>query len=211
MARVHAATSPAGAQPGAWSSREAYLLALFCLFLGLVAGYVFRGSSVSAQPAAAAQAPAPGGQAGEALHDPQAVKILAAPLLSVLELDPKNFDALTKLGNLYYDHHVYQEAVGYYRRALEIRPDEYNVRTDLGTAYWYSGFPREAIAEYELALKSRPGHAPTLMNTGIVRLEGLKDPAGAVAAWEELLRTNPEYPERPRVVQMIEQARRRSN
>ncbi len=193
---------------GNWTGREAHLLALIGLLLGVAVGYLVRGSSSPAVPPVEAAMPGAGSPGEKApLHSAEAVKPLAAPLLAVLQSDPKNADILVQLGNLYYDHHVYSEAIEYYRRALELRPKDANVRTDLGTAYWYSGFPDKAVAEYEEALAAQPAYSPTLLNLGIVRLEGFKDAAGAVAAWEELLRTNPEHPEKQRVLDLIARAK----
>jgi len=124
-----------------------------------------------------------------------------------LKADPKNFETLAQLGNLYYDPRIYPEAIEYYTRALEVRPADVNVRTDLGTAFWYSGFPEKAVAQYEKSLAVDAVHANTLFNLGIVRLDGLKDSAGAIAAWEKLLKTNPQYPEKQRVLDPIEKAR----
>ena len=201
-----AVTHPAGT----WTGREAYLLALVCLLSGLAVGYLFRGSSSPAGASVGAQTPATNAPAEQGpVHSPEAVKPLAAPLLAALELDPKNVATLVQLGNLYYDNHVYSGAIEYYRWALEERPNDFNVRTDLGTAYWYSGFPEKAVAQYEQALAARPAYSPTLLNLGIVRLEGLRDPAGAVAAWEELLKTNPEHPEKQRMLDLIARAKSR--
>jgi len=200
------------AAPGTatWTSREAYLLALVCLMVGILIGYLFHGSSapvatVGQAGAMPPQAAAP--SAGSPTHSAEALAPMAAPLLMAVKADPKNVEALVQLGNLYYDNHVYPQAIEYYARALEMKPDDANVRTDLGTAYWYSGFPDKAIVEYEKSLKVQPGHAHTLFNMGIVRMEGLKDPAGAIAAWEKLLAANPDYPEKDRVRALIAQAK----
>lgn len=194
-----------------WSSREAYLLALVCLFCGFAIGYFVRGSSPTAPTAtvAAAQQPAQGGQSANSpqVHSPEAANLVAAPLLAAIKADPKNVDALIQLGNIYYDHHIYPDAIQYYTRALELKPDDANVRTDLGTAYWYSGFADHAVAEYEKVLKIKPDYPPTLMNLGVVRMEGLKDYKGAVKSWERWLATNPQHPERQRVLNLIEQAK----
>ena len=195
-----------------WTSREAYLLAIVCLMCGFALGFLFRGSASPGPVAMGAAVPvgtqpeAPG-PAGAPLHSAEALDPIAAPLLSALKVDPKNFETLAQLGNLYYDHHVYPQAIEYYRRALDVRPGDLNVRTDLGTAYWYSGFADNAMAEYEKALAIQPGYAPTLLNMGIVRMEGLKDYQGAVAAWEKLLAANPQHPERERVLALIAQAK----
>lgn len=190
---------------GTWSSREAYLLALVCLLTGLVMGYLFHGSSAPVAPTVAAAQPAAPPQA--AMPSGQDLGPLAAPLLSALKVDPNNFDTLVHLGNLYYDHQVYPDAIEYYGRALAIRPDEVNVRTDLGTAFWYSGFPEKAVAEYDKALTVDPKHANTLFNMGVVKLEGLKDAAGALAALEKLMTSNPAPQQRTRAAEMMARAR----
>ncbi len=191
-----------------WTAREAYLLAAVCLLLGIGVGYIFRGSSAAVPAAVAAASPAPSTSGSQSpSHSPETVKLMAEPLLAALKVDPKNFKTLVDLGNMYYDNHVYKDAIDYYSRAVELKPDDYNVRTDLGTSYWYSGQPQKAVVEYERALKAKPGYGPTLMNLGVVRLEGLKDAKSAIAAWEELLKANPDYPDKARVLEMISRAK----
>lgn len=196
--------SPAPPQ-GSWSSREAYLLALVCLLAGLVMGYLFHGSSAPTAPTvAASQGPAPTQPAMPNAND---LAPLAAPLLAALKADPNNFDTLTQLGNLYYDHQVFPDAIEYYNRALAVRPKEVNVRTDLGTAFWYAGFPEKAIAEYEKSLAVDPMHVNTLFNMGVVRLEGMKDPAGAITSFEKLLTTNPSPAQRAKAMELLARAK----
>lgn len=192
---------------GLWTSREAYLLALVCLLSGLVMGYLFHGSSAPMQSTVAAAQPS--AQAPQAMPTAGDLNPLAAPLLSALKVDPNNFDVLVQLGNLYYDHQVFPEAIEYYTRALAIRPKEVNVRTDLGTAFWYSGFPEKAVAEYEKSLAVDPQHVNSLFNMGVVRLEGLKDARGAITAFEKLLALNPSPQQRARATEMLARARQR--
>ena len=194
-----------------WTSREAYLLALVCLTAGLLVGYVFRGSSpvpgaVPVTAGAPAGTRAPAGM--NTMPTAESLQPLVAPLLAALKADPKNFETLVQVGNLYYDHRIYPEAIEYYTRALELRPNDVNVRTDLGTAYWYSSFPEKAVAEYQKSLSVDPVHANTLFNLGVVRMEGLKDFPGAIATWEKLLKSHPQYPEKQRVLDLIEQAKK---
>ncbi len=191
---------------GTWTSREAYLLALASLLAGLVTGYIFHGAPAATAPAvAAAGAQLPGAQ--QAMPTAQELQPLAAPLLAALKVQPESYETLVQLGNLYYDHQVFPEAIGYYSRALAIRCNDPNVRTDLGTAFWYSGFPEKAVAEYEKSLAVDPRHVNTLFNLGVVRLEGLKDPAGALAAFEKLLAVNPAAPQRARAEELMARAR----
>ena len=201
--------SEGGRSEGNWTSREAVLLALVCLTLGLVVGYIFRGPSAAAPvaqaPGTAPAAGAPGGTAPAPTAE--SLRPLAAPLLAALKADPKNADTLVQLGNLYYDNKIYSQAIEYYTRALELRPKDVNVRTDLGTAYFYSGLNDKAVKEYEKSLAVDPNHANTLFNLGIARQQGMNDNRGAIAAWEKLLQNNPQYPQRQRVMEMIAQAR----
>jgi tetratricopeptide (TPR) repeat protein len=72
---------------------------------------------------------------------------------------------------------------------------------------WYSGDADGAIKQYEQSLKFQPTHAQTLFNMGIVKWQGKKDGKGAIQVWEELLATNPNYSERPKVKQLLDQVK----
>lgn len=208
-----APSNEASAPPSSWSNREAYLLALVCLMVGAALGYFFRGSaanmlSPTVQIRSMPSTPPTGMPSADGPPPTaEALSSIAAPMLAALKADPKNADVLIQLGNLYYDHRVYPEAITYYVRALEVRPKDVHVRTDLGTAYWYSGDAKTAVAQYEKSLAVDPQHSPTLMNMGIVKLNGLNDPRGAIAAWEKLLKDNPQFPEKQKVLDLIAQAR----
>jgi len=54
-----------------------------------------------------------------------------------------------------------------------------------------------------------PQKADTLFNLGIVKWQGKKDGPGAVAAWKKLLETNPAYPDKDAVLQLMAQAQQR--
>ncbi|HEY2905383.1 MAG TPA: tetratricopeptide repeat protein [Vicinamibacterales bacterium] len=127
----------------------------------------------------------------------------------VLARDPKNLDAAVKAGNLLYDAQRYVEAIGFYQQAFALNATDINVSTDLGTALWYVGRPDEALAQYDKSLALNPTHAQTLFNVGIVRADGKGDNAGAVAAWEQLLKANPDYPAAARVATMMAAARQK--
>lgn len=189
-----------------WTSTQAYGLAVLCLVLGVGLGYLFRGSApVSAQAAAATKQrenPQPQGA------DMQAATAKATePLLEALTRDPNDYDALVKLANVFYDGQQFQNAVPYYERALAIHPENPDVRTDMGTAYWYMGNADRAIEAMETSLKYRPGHPQTLFNLGWVRWQGKSNPKGAVEAWQQLLKVNPDYPQKEQVQQYIAKAK----
>ncbi|MBZ5541962.1 MAG: tetratricopeptide repeat protein [Acidobacteriia bacterium] len=194
---------------GQWTTRGVILLALFAFMAGLAIGSLTRDASAPVLATAASANLPPGAVApGESqpAASPEALQKMAAPLLAAVKADPKNRVALIQLGNFYYDHKQFQEAIENYRRVLEIDPKNMDVRTDLGTAYWYLGSAEKAIAEYDKALAIQPNYAPTMMNLGIIRQEGLKDIAGALSIWKKLLETNPNFSQRQRVLDLIVQA-----
>jgi tetratricopeptide (TPR) repeat protein len=191
-----------------WTSPQAYGLAVFCLLLGVTFGYLFRGSASPTVAATSAQT----SSAPQGMPTPAQQKAMldsaAAPLLEAVTKNPNDFESIVKLGNLYYDGQQFHDAVQYYEQALKLRPDTADVRTDLGTSYWYLGDADRAIAEFQKSLKLRPDHAGTWFNMGIVKWQGKGDPAGAVAAWQELLKRNPNYPEKARIEELIAKAKK---
>jgi len=200
--------SDSSSTPVTWTSVQAYVLAVFTLLLGVALGYLFRGSAsppVQVAPAAATQQEgvSPNRQAeAQAVLDQN-----VAPLLDAVNKNSSDYDSLVKLGNLYYDAQQFANAIQYYERALAIHPENPDVRTDMGTAYWYAGNADKALAEMETALKYRPDHPATLFNLGWVKWQGKADPKGAVEAWEKLLKTTPDYPQRQQVEQNIAKAK----
>lgn len=194
---------------------QAYLLPAFCLVLGVALGYLFRGSASPAaatvQAAASANGSMPQGQAPQAQLSPEQQKAMVdqavAPLLATLKTNPDDLNTIVQLANLYYDGQQYPEAVKYYQLAVKSQPTNADLLTDLGTSIWYMGDADGAIAEFQTALKYRPDHPGTLFNLGIVRWQGKLDPQGAVQAWEELLRLNPNYPQKQEVQEYIDRAK----
>lgn len=198
-----------------WTDVQAYTLAVICLLLGVVGGWLIRGSqSPASSPAAAASSPAPNGMGGAMDSQPSAEKLRqmadaqAAPLIEKLKADPKNPDLLVNVGNAYYDAQQFPVAIDYYGRALAIKPADASVRTDMATAYWYMGDTDRAIAEFNTSLTYEPNKANTLFNLGLVKWRGKMDLNGAVADWEKLLATNPNYEAKDKVEQLIAEAKK---
>jgi len=218
MSEIKDTPSPSTTEPGrpsreVWTGTQAYILAAFCLLLGVALGYLFRGSASGPAQAAVASTQQESGVQPQQPPDANMQAALAqatAPLLEAVNKDPKDYDSLVKLGNLYYDGQQFPSAIQYYERALAIHPDNPDVRTDMGTAYWYTGNADQAVAAMETSLKYRPGHPQTLFNLGWVRWQGKQDPKGAIEAWQQLLKANPDYPQRQQVEQYIAKAKEHS-
>jgi tetratricopeptide (TPR) repeat protein len=202
-----------------WTVKPAIILAAGCLAVGIGGGWSIRawqspaggGSAQAADVSMTARNPAnavpkaPSPAQLQAMADAQ-----AAPQLAKLKSDPNNADLLTSIGNVYYDAQQYPTAIDYYGRALKSRPSDAAVRTDMGTAFWYMGNADSAIAEFNKALAYAPTNPNTLFNLGLVKLQGKKDRAGAIADWEKLLAANPDYEGKDKVAQMMADAKTQS-
>jgi tetratricopeptide (TPR) repeat protein len=189
------------------SGPKLLVVGIICLAAGLIIGYLagagigfYTGKTIesAATPDATSfsQTQAP-------KMDPAEFQAREAGLKSTLSSNPKDLNALIQLGNLYYDDSKFQDAVDYYGKALEIDPQNVDVRTDRGSCYWSLGQADAAIGEFQKSLQVNPSHAQTLFNMGIVYLHGKNDLTEAKKAWEKLLATNPNYPDRARLQQML--------
>jgi cytochrome c-type biogenesis protein CcmH/NrfG len=195
---------------GQWTSTQAYVLAVICLVVGVAVGYLGRGAASTQPSAVQAQAGVPAGTAGAQNPSPEQMRQMAetdaAPLLAQLKSDPNNADLLYKVGNVYYDAQQFPEAVKYYQECLNINPRATDVRTDMATAYHFMGQADRALQEFDQVLKIDGKHANALFNTGMVKWQDKQDMTGAIAAWKRLLETNPGYPQRDKVQNLIAQA-----
>lgn len=123
----------------------------------------------------------------------------AKELLALEQLSresPQNAEYKTRIGNIYYDMGQYQKAIAAYEQSLALSPQNPSVETDLATSLHYAGDHDKALVVLEKVLKYSPNFAQALFNKGVVLQNGRKDLKGAIAAWEELLRVQPDLPQR---------------
>ena len=201
-----------------WTSVQAYVLAVICLLVGIAGGWFIRGSQSPATAATetpSASAPAMGdANAGAQPPTPAQMQKMAdttaGPLIEKLKADPNNVGLLENIGNVYYDAQQFPTAIDYYQRALKVEPANTGVRTDMATAIWYTGNADAAIAEFQKSLSYEPNKANTLFNLGIVEWQGKMDIDKAVATWQKLLDTNPNYEGKDKVLELIAQAKKHS-
>ncbi|MGA2966299.1 MAG: tetratricopeptide repeat protein [Terriglobales bacterium] len=198
MANEPTAQSSAGS---AWQATQVYAMAAICLVVGLAVGYFFRGSQSQAPPAANSQASnaqpsADAGGMGGRMPSLEEMKRMAdtkaAPLVEKLKTDPKNIDLLIQTGNLYKAAHQFKEAAGYYDKALQVDPKNVAIRTEMASCLFYNGDVDGAIGQLQQSLHYDPKDANSLFNLGIIKWQGKQDGKGAVAAWQELLKSNPQ-------------------
>jgi cytochrome c-type biogenesis protein CcmH/NrfG len=200
--------STAGA---AWQAKQVYAMAVICLVVGLAIGYLFRGSQSPApplQPAANAQPAASAGGMGGRMPSLEEMKQIAdkkaAPLLEKLKGDPNNSDLLFQVGNIYRATHRFKDAAGYYDKALQVDPKNVAIRTEMASTLYYNGDVDGAISQLQQALRYDPKDANSLFNLGMIKWQGKQDSKGAVAAWQQLLKSNPQLSaERKATVQKL--------
>lgn len=201
-------SSAASAAQG-WTPGQVGFLAAVCLILGLVGGYFLPVGKAanSAHPPAVASAP----NAPHPMPTMEQMKALAdakaAPLLEKLKTTPNDAGLLAQAGAIYNSMHQFKEAAQYYDKSLKVDPKNVPIRTELASSLYYSGDVDGALAQLDQALKYDPKDTNSLFNIGVIRWKGKKDAAGAIAAWEELLKVHPDLDRRPIVEKMIAEAR----
>jgi cytochrome c-type biogenesis protein CcmH/NrfG len=183
-------TKPKNAPSGQYVSKQTFwLVSLLALAVGFFGGVIFtlyRSQSTVIPGQTAAIGPQTSAGA------PQAdLSGMIAGLEVETQKNPQNVQAWIQLGDSYFDANQYEKSIRAYRRALELDPKNANVWTDMGVMYRRNGQPQEAIKAFDQAAKVDPKHEVSRLNKGVVLLHDLKDPQGALQAWEELLAINP--------------------
>jgi cytochrome c-type biogenesis protein CcmH/NrfG len=205
-------------QDESWRPGVVYGMATVCLMLGLSAGYVLRGSG---SPAVVASTTNPSTVAPQFVAGTATMPSLepmkqmadkkAEPLLEQLKQDPKNKNLLLRVAYFYKSAHQFKEAAGYFDQTLQLDPNNVAVRTEKASCLYYIGDVDGALAELQQSLRISPKDANSLFNLGMIRLKGKQDRAGAIAAWQELLKTNPGLDKKPIVERMIADARQQKS
>jgi len=195
-----------------WTNSQAYALSVICLLVGLAGGWLIRGSQAASAPVERVSAAQPENTSMQ--PTPEQMRNMAdkqaAPLVAQLKSDPTNVKLLAQIGNIYYDTQLYPVAIDYYQRVLQVTPKDASVRTDMATAFWYTGNADTAIAEFHRALNDEPNKPNALFNLGVVQWQGKMDVRGALATWQRLLDTNPNYEGKAKVVELMEQVKKHS-
>ena len=203
--------------PSGLRAGRVYAFAAAALLIGLGIGYFGIGArKAPAPPASRASAPAgkptiPGGHPKPTMEQMKAMAdAKVAPLLEKLKTDPKNTALLNQIAGTYLATHQFKEAAGYFRKSLELNPNDNSVRTALASDLYYSGDTDNALDELDKVLKKDPNDIDALFNLGMIRFKGKNDAAGAIAAWQQLLKTHPDLDRKPTVEQLIAKAKEKS-
>ncbi|MBW2467518.1 MAG: tetratricopeptide repeat protein [Deltaproteobacteria bacterium] len=168
------------------------IVALVALVVGFLGGVFYSafqsGPSGGVQTTSGPAGPPPQ-QSQADLSSEQARRILA--LEQEVAVNPSNVDAWIQLGHVYFDSGNPPKAIRAYEKSLELSPNNPNVLTDLGVMYRRNGQPEKALEVFDKAMAIAPNHEQSRFNKGIVLRYDMNDREGAVKAWEELLKVNP--------------------
>ena len=193
-----------------------YPLAAAALVVGLALGYFGIGAKMAPNASGAAsplaKATMPGGHPKPTMEQMKAMAdVKAAPLLEKLKTTPKDAKLLAQVAALYASTHQFKDAATYYNKSLQVDPKNVTTRTELASSLYYSGDADGAISELQQALKYSPNDVNALFNLGMIKYRGKDDAAGAIAAWQQLLKAHPDLDRKAAVEQLIAEAREKAS
>lgn len=183
--------------------KQVYIMAAACLMLGLLIGYLSRGIETYSPPPVSSvrtpASPAVSGVSGARIPTLDDMKRMAdkhaQPLLDQLKDKPNDSALLSEVAAIYHGNHQFKEAAAYYGKAVQANPKDVPLRTKMASSLYRNGDADGALDQLNQALRYQPGDANALFNLGIIRLQGKGDAQGALAAWQRLLKTNPQLSE----------------
>ncbi len=203
-----------------WQPRHVYLLSAICLLLGATLGYLLRGSASPAAslPSPGETQPAKTGMPGHGqMPTLEQMKHMAdkqaEPLLAKLRSAPNDSNFLFQIGNVYRSAHQFKDAADYYGKSLQFDPENVAIRTELASCLYYSGDVDGALAQLRRALQTNPKDSNSLFNLGLIEWTGKKDAAAALAAWNQLLKSNPDLAadKKSQVKQLMTEVKQQAN
>ena len=102
--------------------------------------------------------------------------------LGIIKNSPKDIQALTGLGNTYFnmgqlsqDKVSYQKAIEYYKKVLAIDANQNSTRTDMALAYSYLGTTDLAIRELNTVISKDDNFYQAYFNLGVILLQEEND------------------------------------
>lgn len=189
-------TKNSAASGNAVSRQTMYMAVLISLTIGFVCGAAYTSFKLAdgAHDGHDHTGPAPvaGGNAARPAGGGPDVDARIAELEDFLNRNPDNEKAWAELGLLFFDTNRFEDAIDAYQKSLAIDPDNPAVLTDMGVMYRRSGEPEKAVQAFDQAVSVSPGFETALFNKGVVLMADLNDLPGAMAAWEALVKVNPE-------------------
>jgi tetratricopeptide (TPR) repeat protein len=154
-------------------------------------------------PSTAAPASTPAAPASASEQELQAYR-------NALASDPKNLRANVELANRLYDAGRYARGHPLLPAGVHARLHEREREYRPGDSALLCRPRRRGACAVRRSLALDPRHGQTLYNLGIVKRDAKSDRQGAIAAWERLLTSDPDYPDAAKVRTMLAELKQRT-
>jgi predicted O-linked N-acetylglucosamine transferase (SPINDLY family) len=138
--------------------------------------------------------PIPNLQSAFALHQQGQLGQAEAIYQQLIEIDPRNADALHLLGMIAYQTGHHQRAVDMIDQAIELRPDCADAYSNRGLVLQELKQFDAALSSYDKAIELRSDYAETYSNRGNA-LQELKQLDAALASYDKAIELRPDYAE----------------
>ena len=113
-------------------------------------------------------------------------------LLKILDIEPRNFDALNIIGVINGKDNKHIEAINFFKKAQKIRPDNNLVNFNLGKALSEIGNDLDAIEYYKIAIRLDKNHLGSWLSFG-KSLHQLERYDEALSYYDQAIKLKPDY------------------
>ena len=175
-------------------SKENVLFSIIGVLFGVIVGFIFvisvnqrGGATASGAGSTASQQTLP----SNAVKDQQGMQTAAEEAAKLARAEPKNFEAQTKVADLYYNAGRYDDSLEFLLRANELRPTDYDVLVALGNVNYDAGNFDVAERWYSAALLKNPDDINVRTDLGLTfLLRAQPDIDRAIAEFRRSLERN---------------------
>jgi tetratricopeptide (TPR) repeat protein len=124
-----------------------------------------------------------------------------------LSVDPRNLEALRKMGDLTFERQVFDRSIDYYRRYLKENPADTGARVKYASALLLTGKGDKAQIHFKKALSAQPTNFNANANLALIYAR-TGNKVEALAAAETALKYAPSLEDRKRLEALMEDVRK---
>lgn len=110
-----------------------------------------------------------------------------------------------ELGDMYFSHKKYDEALDQYRQALAIVPKKADLRLKVVEVYSAKGELGQAFREIRLLVQEQPANAEARLKFGLMLYRSKRVP-DAIDQWETILLRDPDHPQAKEYLRMARES-----
>lgn len=109
-----------------------------------------------------------------------------------LQQNPKNYELMVQISNIYFESGKYQEAISYCEQALAIEPKNPDIITNYGIILKKIGKMSESLQQFEKAYTLEPKHWQALHNVIMLKIANKVDTVELRNEYEKLVSIAPQ-------------------